>query len=167
MNRRVPMLVIVASLILLTAAYAEEADQQKAWFDLENCGMCKNFAAEAGLMDNLKWETHLIAEGSLSIAMVAPEYEEAFERAGKKMEATGMELMSGKQMPLCGFCTSYGALMQAGAKFESIHSAAGHITLVTSTDAEIVGLIQTHAKRTIAEYDKWIAEKGSGSASQK
>ena len=52
---------LVLACLTLTVAVATAGD--KAWFDLENCGMCKNMMAEEGLMENMKWETHAIAAG--------------------------------------------------------------------------------------------------------
>ncbi len=51
---------------LLVAVGMSIGDEGKPWFDIHNCGMCKNMAAEEGLMDNLNWETHKISNGMLN-----------------------------------------------------------------------------------------------------
>ncbi len=128
------------------------------WFDLENCSMCKHMSAEEGLMDHMHWETHLIANGMLSVTTVDPEYQPAFQKAMAKMEETAKKLMSGEQMYLCGFCNSYGALQMAGAKFEDVQTDAGIIGLVTSADPQVVEMIHKHGQRTIDEFAKMTAE---------
>ena len=150
-------LLALAAVALIAVAWAGE--EQKAWFDLENCAMCKNLKAEEGLLENIQWETHLISNGVMSIAAVPGEYEEAFERARENMNAAVMKMQSGEQVHLCGFCTSYGRLMMAGAKSEEIIAQAGHISLTTSNDPEVVKMIQEHGQRTIDEYNKMMAEQ--------
>ena len=158
--KRLSIAVVVAALALVGSAGLITAEETE-WFDL-SCGICKNMAAEEGLMDNIKWETHLIENGSLSVMQVAKGYQEKMERAHKQMMESSEKLQRGEKMHLCGFCQSYGKLMMSGVKTEEIDSAAGHITLMTSDDAAVVKQIKTHAKRTIDEYEKWQAESSKG-----
>jgi hypothetical protein len=146
----------VVAIAVVPLAHAEESDN---WFDLENCAMCKNLTAEKGLMDNMKWENHVISNGALSITTVAPGYEKALARAMANMEKASKQLQAGETMHLCNFCQSYGALLMAGAKFESVETGVGTIDLMTSSDPAVVGMIQTHAKRTIDEYNKMVAHE--------
>ncbi len=142
---------------LLVAPLASvSAGQDKAWFDMENCGMCKNMSAEKGLMENMQWESHAIENGMISVTTVNPDYEEAFARSHKKMEETGALLMKGEKMDLCGFCQSFGSLMMSGAKMENVESKAGHIMLMTSSNPEVVKNIHAHVKRTNAEMAKMM-----------
>ncbi len=134
---------------------------EKAWFDIENCAMCKNFAAQEGLMDNVDWETHKISNGMLTVTKIASGYEEKFQKAAMAMQATATELQSGEQMHLCGFCTSYGELMMAGVSSDTIESEIGVIQLVTSNDKAVVKKIHEHAQHTIDAYEVWLAERGS------
>ena len=55
-------------------------------------------------------------------------------------------------MELCGFCDSYGALKQAGAKEQEITTDFGMITMLTSDDSDLVKKIHDHADRTIKEF---------------
>lgn len=137
---------------------------EECWFDLENCSMCNHLLAEEGLMDNMEWENHVIASGMLSVTRVAPDYEEAYERAMYNMEQTGKQLMTGQQMYLCGFCQSYGALHMAGAQFEIVEAGAGHIDLMTSSDPAVAEMIRVHAQRTIDEYNAMLAEESAPGA---
>jgi hypothetical protein len=156
---------VFVACLCLGLAVAEAGDTP--WFDLENCVMCKNISGEDGLWENLTWETHLITNGMMSLTVVDSEYEEAYEKAKKGMQATGQELQSGKQMHLCGFCMSYGSLIMSGANMEAVETKAGEILLVTATDDAVVEQIQTHAKKTMEEYEKLHQPGHSGKAHQK
>lgn len=122
------------------------------WFDLKNCAMCKCMAEE-GLMESIKCETHVISNGMLMVSVIPSDKREAFAKCEKEMQATAEKLTSGEKMPLCGFCQSYGELMQAGAKEQEIKSEGGvSIHLLTSDNPETVKKIHEHAKKTISEY---------------
>lgn len=159
------MSIVLGTLALATlvagAAFAGPGGD-KAWFDLENCGMCKNLMAEEGLMDHMQWENHIIATGAMSVTKVDPKYDAAFQRAHANMEAAGKKMMAGEKMELCGFCTSYGSLAMAGAKMENLHSDMGYIGVVTSTDPAVIEKIHAHTKRTQKEFKKWMEAEGKG-----
>ena len=146
---------------LLVAVGMSIGDEGKSWFDIHNCGMCKNMAAEEGLMDNLNWETHKISNGMVTITTIGTGYQEKFERATKNMQATAQKMMAGEEVHLCGFCTSYGNLMMAGVSSDIVESEVGVIQLITSNDEAVVKQIHDHAQHTIDAYEQWLAEKGS------
>jgi len=152
----VALVALVALALTVTAA-----GEDQAWFDLDNCAICKNLSAEKGLIDNIQWESHLIASGMLSVAKVPAEYEEVYNRASKNMQASVMKMQQGEPAKLCGFCMSYGKLAMSGAKVEEVHSKVGHIGLVTSADENVVKMIHAHGQRTIDEYKKMQAEQAS------
>ncbi len=132
------------------------------WFDLEGCAICKNMAAEEGLMEHMQWETHLVSNGCMSVAVIDPAYVAKMERAEKNMKAVMAKLEAGEQMPLCGFCMSYGNLIANGVNYEEIETGWGtHISLMTSDKPEVVEMIQAHAQKTIDEYAKMM-EGGEG-----
>ena len=155
------MLVLAALVVLGFVAGVVTAEEETAWFDLENCAMCKHMNNEEGLLDNTQWETHLIADGALSIITVAESHKAAFERAHKHMEEAGMKLQSGAQMHLCGFCQSYGMLMMSGAKVESVEGKVSTVNLMTSANPEVVKKIQAHAQKTIDEFKKMMETEGA------
>ena len=137
------------------------AGEEQAWFDLDNCGICKNFNAEKGLMDAIKWETHKISNGMLTVSTIDPEYKEAFGRAQVATMKTVEKMQGGESTHLCGFCTSYGALMMSGAQAQEIETEVGKISLITASDEAVVKAIHEHAQHTIDEYETWLAERGS------
>ena len=77
------------------------------------------------------------------------------------MEETAKKMHAGEQLHLCGFCQSYGGLMMAGAKFENFKGSFARVTLMTSSDPDVVAKIHAHAERTIAEHEKWMADKAA------
>ena len=133
---------------LVTLSMAEE---EMAWFDLEKCAICSKLDAEKGLMESLNWEAHVISDGMLSITVVPAGYEDALLRAAEHMETSLRELESGEPKAICGFCRSYGKLVMAGARVEEIDTLAGHVSLITATDPEVVTAIHEHARQAIQE----------------
>jgi len=159
--KQVKMMMVAVTAVALMIPFAAAAGEG-AWFDLENCAMCKNMSAEEGLMEHMEWENHLVENGMLSITRVDPAYEDAFKRSMDNMQATGQKLMTGEQMHLCGFCQSYGGLHMSGANFEMIKADAGYIDLVTSGDPKIVAMIHKHGQRTIDEYNAMFGSSCDG-----
>lgn len=163
MKRYLLAVVTMLALVALAAAVIAGDEGAQSWFDLDNCGMCKNMASEEGLMENMNWEHHLISNGWMSVTTVAPEYMEAFERAHTSMGKVAEKMAQGEEVHLCGFCQSYMGLALAGANMEEVKTNAGYIGLVTSSDTAVVAKIQVHAKRTMDEYKKMMeapAEQG-------
>jgi hypothetical protein len=148
------ILIRVALVVVLAAGVLVAGDQGQAWFDLEGCSMCKNFAAEPGLMEHIEWENHMISDGVMTVSIVDEEYRDAMKRAEKNMAAVGEKLAAGEQLPLCGFCTSYGKLVMAGVKIEQVDTDFGAVVLMTSSDPKVVEMIQAHARHTDEEYEK-------------
>ena len=72
------------------------------------------------------------------------------------MEETGKKLQAGEQMYLCGSCMAYGELMMAGAKFQSIPTAHGNVSLITSDDPDMVARIQKYGQKNIDEMAKYM-----------
>lgn len=149
-----PLLFVVTTCLLPASASMAGED---SWFDLENCGFCKNLGAELGLMDNIMWETHIIENGSLTITQVAASHQGAYDRAVEKIEKVAAKMQAGEMVEMCNFCQSYGGLMMMGAKMESVETATGEISLMTSADPKVIEKIHAHAKRTVDEYEKMLA----------
>jgi len=148
--------VLTAALVCLVAVpVLASPTGEKPWFDMQNCIMCKSMTAEKGLMEHMTWDTYVTATGMVGVCTVDPAYKEAFARAGAKMEATMKDLAAGKVTgPLCGFCTSYGELMKAGAKSDMFTTPTGDVSVLSSTDPAVIAKIQAHAKRTQEEMAK-------------
>jgi len=151
---RYPLALTILMLTLPLAALAGEG----AWFDLANCDMCKHMTAEEGLMEHMEWENHLTADGYLSVTVVAPGYEEKFERAMANMQGMGAKMAAGEELYMCGFCQSFGGLYMAGATMENFETVGGHISVVSSRDPAVIEKIHAHAKRTIDEYAKMMGD---------
>jgi hypothetical protein len=128
---------------------------EKPWFDMQNCPLCKALTAETGLMENISLDTYATATGCVGVCTVDPKFKDAYMRANTKMMATMKDLEAGKDVgPLCGYCTSYGTLVKAGAKSEMFTTPTGDVMLLTSTDPAMITKIHAHADRTITEMKK-------------
>jgi hypothetical protein len=155
------LLILSCLVALAIAGSLVTAEQEQAWFDIENCALCKNLGNEEGLLQNIRWETHLTANGAVTLTQVPAEYEEAFARAQKHIEETASKMGSGEPMHLCGFCQSYGMLMMSGVKVESFQGEVARVTLMTSSDDKVVEMIHAHAQKTVDAYKKWLAEEAT------
>jgi hypothetical protein len=152
------LLVLSFALALAIVGTLATAEEDQTWFDLENCSFCKHLGAEKGLMESVRWETHLTDNGVVILTLVPAVHEEAFQRAEKHMQETAAKMGSGEPMHTCGFCQSYGALMMAGVQIENFTGDVARVTLMTSSDESVVKMIHAHAQRTIDEHGKWLAE---------
>ncbi len=154
MKRFTTPLALVFALVFVFGAL--NASEEGAWFDMENCDMCAPMMAEKGLMENISWESYSISNGMLSIASAPEKYEEAFGKACASMDEMGKKMMADKdmKMKLCGHCKSYSSLLGGGATIEKIETKTGHVTLLTSSDEEIVGKIHAHVERNNVEMAK-------------
>ena len=155
MNRTKSGIAIVCALLLAVAV--GNAGEKAAWFDLEGCDVCRGMSSQEGLMEHMQWENHVIKNGVLSVTVVDPAYQAAYERAEKHMGEMGAKLAAGEELQLCGFCSSMGNLMMKGAQRETVKTAAGLITLVTSNDPQVAEAIRKHGQHTIDEYAKMMA----------
>ncbi len=136
---------------VIPAAHVTEA--AVPWFDLEHCPICKCMSSQKGLMESMTWETHVVPNGMLSVAVIPADKKDAMAACKKNMMAVIDKVKAGEKMDLCGYCNSYGALEKAGAKKTEIETAAGMISMLTSDDPEVVKKIQDHAKTTIKEFE--------------
>lgn len=152
------MLTIVA-LATLTAGVAQ-AEHHEPWFDLENCGMCKNLMKDRELFSAMQWETKLFANGLIEITTVPAAYEERFDQLMADMEAAGARMMAGEKMPLCGMCQSYGKLMMAGVSMDQMQAGEAHISVISSRDPDTVELIREHGRTTIEQMKTWMDSDG-------
>ncbi len=155
------LIMITLALALLIGIGMVQADEtgntgEAKWFDMENCGMCKNLSAEKGLMQNMKWEQHNISNGVMSVCTVTPEFMEAHKRAEKNMEAMSKKLMSGEKIEMCGSCMALGSLFPKGLKHEKVDTENGGITLFTSDNPEVVKELHAWADKNAEEMKKMI-----------
>lgn len=152
----------LAMMAVITIAMAQETQTetsgQLAWFDLENCEVCKHIADDWNMMKHVKWETHLIDNGALSVSVVPEEFASKVKSAKQQMKAAIAKVAGGEKVKCCGYCQSMGSLVSEGAKVREIASVGGDISMVTSDDPAVVAKIHEHAKRTISEHKKMLKE---------
>ncbi|MCH7947978.1 MAG: hypothetical protein IIC66_09310 [candidate division Zixibacteria bacterium] len=151
---------LLLAMVVAVAAFVVAED--KPWFDLENCEMCKGMVAQEGLMENMTWDHYLTKNGMMTVTTIADGYKEKFEASHKTMMETVEKLKAGEEMYLCGFCTRHGELAQAGVNMEHFTTKVGDVSLMTSTDEKQVKEIHAFAQKTIDELVKMAAAKSDG-----
>lgn len=146
----------VAALGAWAVAADEKTAESEPWFDMEGCTCCKHLGDNMDMLMEVQWENHLIKNGGIMTAAVPEKHKKRWDAVCKTMEDSMTEMASeGKDLPLCNFCKSYGALMEAGANMEDVETGFGSVTLITSDDPEVVKLIHKHFKRTQEESKKF------------
>lgn len=163
--RQTFILLLGLILVLGVIAVAEDPQPMKkavAWIDTENCAFCKHLTAQEGLMDHMTWEYHDIANGCVAITTVDPGYKAAYIKANEAMEKVSKELESGQrtmaETPMCGLCTAFSGLTQAGAKFDHVQGANADIVVITSDKPETQKAIKEFSERNRTELAAWKAE---------
>jgi len=156
------MKILSAVLLTLALSTAALAGDPATWFDLEGCGMCKHLLEDQDLFQHMNWENHRLTNGLMEVTTYPDGYAERFDALMKKMEATGNELMAGKQVPMCNMCQSYGRMMMAGASFDHVPMENGAISVITAKDPATIALIHEHVDTTIEAYAKMMGEHGHG-----
>jgi hypothetical protein len=145
------------------ASLGADAANDALLAEMKKCAVCRAMAEKPDLMEHMTWETHKIDNGMLCVANVPKEHAKEFANLHAKMmqnvAKVKADLREGKAVQLCSFCQSMGDLEKSGAKQQVIDTATGSITLVTSTDPEVVKKIHEQADRVIAEQKKLQQER--------
>ena len=74
MMTRISLAVVFGLLVatsLSAVAFVQEDEKQEseaAWFDMDNCAICKNMASMKHDMHKIKWESHMLDNGMISVA---------------------------------------------------------------------------------------------------
>jgi len=146
------LVVVIALMFLVSMVIADD----KPWFDMENCSFCQHLIKDPDLMNNMSWKHYDIDDGIMTVTMVKPESQEAYQTAMMKMEEVGKSWEDGNtDIKMCGQCEYYGMLMTSGAKFQYVDTDAGDIMLITSSDPEVVKKIKHYAAKNREELAKW------------
>ena len=151
--------ILLMSLVVLLAAGVSTAGEM-AWFDMENCGMCKNMSSNPEMMNSISWEQHPISNGIVSVTTVPEQYLLNYRKAHEAMVATGEKLGQGEMIEMCGSCTALGTCLMKGPKQEYVETAHGDVWILTSDNPELVKELQAWAKRNREEMAKMKAAKG-------
>ena len=128
-------LIALSLAAMFVAGFAMAGD--KEWWDAE-CSMCEHMMSDQALMQNMKWEQYDISKGFVAVTTVEKNYLDAYYAAHAEMEKTGMRLMKGEQLELCGSCTYLGKCMMKGVSQEYVKTSSGDVWIVTSDDPEVV-----------------------------
>ncbi len=148
MKTKAAILVVVVLVISTAVIFAAG----KSWFDRANCDYCKNFLDEKGLMEHIsKWEHHNVKNGAVTITVIDPEYIPAFKRAMGKMQDVASKEMAGEEVKTCGMCDAYSSIYAHGAEWDVVESGDMIISLLWSSNPEVVAEIHAAVDRTNKE----------------
>jgi len=167
MVRRISLTVIFGLLVstslwaVATVQDDEKQDKEIAWFDMDHCEICKNMASMKDSMHRIKWETHMLDNGMITVSVVPDDMKEEMAKAEAGVEKTVAKLEQGEQLDMCGFCQNYGKLMMLGAKFKELRTVGVNISIVTSSDPEVVKEIHAMGKRSRIEHEKMLKKVGT------
>lgn len=150
---------VAAALVLCAFVAIGVAGDEKPWFDMKNCSMCKD--VNPALMQHMAWDHYDMSNGVISITTVEPASMADYKTMCTSMEATSKRLAAGEKLPLCGMCTEYMSLMAKGAKTEMVWTKDGSVRMVTATDPAVVAGLHKWAATTRAEMQK-MAAAGAG-----
>ena len=154
-------LTTVAALALCAFAAIAVAGDEKPWFDMANCSMCKDVSP--ALMQKMTWKHYDLSNGIMSVTVVQPDAMTDFKAMCASMDATGKKLAAGEQLPLCRACQTMGSYMAKGMKAEMVYTDFGSVRLSTAADPEVVKGLHTWAATTRAEMEK-MAKAGAEGA---
>jgi hypothetical protein len=126
--------------------------------EMKKCAVCKSLAENPKFMSQMTWETHKIENGMLCVSSVPKESKAEFASLHGKMmqsvEKVKSDSKAGKKVELCSFCEGMGSLEKAGAKHQVIETQTGAVSLITSTDPDVVKKIHAQADEAIAMQKK-------------
>ena len=141
------------ALVISGSAWAQE-ENEKPYFDMDHCTICKCMSKMKDDMVKIKWETRMIDNGFMTVTLVPDSIKGKWDTCHKSMEDMIKRLDSGEQMELCGFCTDFGSLMEAGAKKQELEAAGVKIMMFTSDDPSVVKKIKAMGEKMVAEHKK-------------
>ncbi len=134
----------------------KDKEQEIAWFDMDHCEICKNFASMKDSMHRIKWENHLLDDGMISVSIVPDDMKDDMDKANAGIQKTVAKLEQGEQMDMCGHCQYMGKMIMSGAKFKELQTVGVDISIVTSSDPEVVKEIHAFAKQSKIEHEKML-----------
>jgi len=136
----------------------EKAQDEEKWMDLENCEICKPMAKHPELVTEIPWEVHLTKNGFMSVMVVPEKHKAKLEGAEAEMQKVISRAMSGEEVTMCPHCQGYGEFIMAGVNMEEFQTDNIQISLITSTDGEIIEKLHEHARKTKAAHAEMLKE---------
>ena len=83
-----------------TAQDDEKQGEEIAWFDMDQCEICKNMASMKHDMHKIQWESHLLDDGMISVSVVPDDMKDTMKKAEAGIEKTVAKLQQGEQLAL-------------------------------------------------------------------
>ncbi len=128
--------IIVLAAAMMALASLGVADE-KPWFDMQGCAFCKHLTTDTSLLKNVTWDHYDISNGCVVVTTVKPEAVPAYKTAMAEMQKVGEGMAAGKMdVPMCGHCQAYGALLMAGTRMDYVPSKVADIIVMSSDKPE-------------------------------
>ncbi len=158
MRAIVTVVFLIAGTIILAGIASGE---DKPWFDMQNCELCKVYMEDPMLMPNMQWEEYETNNGIVSITTVNEKFLPSLRTSHAKMMKNIERLEQGDTLYICGMCTEMGRLMELGAKFEYFETERGYMSLFTAEDPKLIAAIKAMSARGKEEWKKMeMMQKG-------
>ena len=68
-----------------------------AWFDAHECAICKHLGEKPELMQAMRWETHLLKNGMMMVAVAPEELRAEYAACCKSMKNASEEIADGAE----------------------------------------------------------------------
>jgi len=157
--------VVKSAIVLMAMAFiiaGIASGQEKPWFDMHNCDLCKPFMEDPNLMPNMEMEDYEISNGIVTVTNVKEELLPSYRAAHGKMMANLDRIAKGDTLQLCGLCTAIGGLMERGAKYEYIETKHGDLSIMTAQDSVLIADVKAIVAKNKEEMMKMEAMKKMG-----
>lgn len=146
--------------LLTSTTFAQEQQEEKPWFDMENCEICQHMAKHQKMMAKIKWGIYKMDNGFCAVSVIPEDFKSTMEEVKAGMQGTISKAMSGEKVEMCGHCSGYGELIMAGAKMQEFETVGGEVTIFTASDEEVVAKLHEFADKTVAAHKKMMKELG-------
>jgi len=148
---------IIVIFVALVAVFAVAQDEGP-WFDMKNCGFCKEISNQSGLMEHMHTDYQNISNGIVSVTTIDDGYWEKYEAAEKGMEKVADGFQKGEIPQMCNHCMKMGMFFMSGVKVESIKSGHTVVMIYQSSDSTQIAELQAFGKKNLEEYAKMMGE---------
>ncbi|MFH1700801.1 MAG: hypothetical protein ABIE07_09470 [Candidatus Zixiibacteriota bacterium] len=149
--------IFLSMAVIIGLSYSVIIADDKPWFDMDNCDMCKSLNKYDGLKENMTWEQYPISNGIMTVSTVKPSFLKAYRKAQMDMDMVEKKLQSGQKVGLCNMCNDLGSIFEKGVDTQRVNTQHGSIWLLTSDNTELVSRLQSWGEKTNLEMEKMMA----------
>ncbi len=146
----------IVVILLGLVAFAAMAQTEKSWFDMENCGFCKEIVKQPGLMEHMHTDYQNISNGVVSVTNIDDGFWDEYEKAEVGMQKVSEGFQTGQVPPMCGHCMKMGEFFMKGVSMEGVKSAGQNcvVFIYQSPDSATVVELQAFGQKSLEEQAK-------------